>query len=155
MGSVRAGRRTTRWKRSEPTSGGADGNLRRRPEKLLRHHPARQADGLREDASERRGGVGAIRGWLRAPVIESDEKTGKPKPPRKSDGQGTPQGGVISPLLANVYLHWFDVKFHRQRAGNWANARLVRYADDFVVMARYHGHRIAEWIGGELEDCLD
>ena len=41
-----------------------------------------------------------IRGWLRAPVIETDEQTGKPKPPRKSDGKGTPQGGVISPLLA-------------------------------------------------------
>lgn len=96
-----------------------------------------------------------IRGWLRAPVIESDEKTGKPKPPRKSDGKGTPQGGVISPLLANVYLHWFDVMFHRASGpGNWAKARLVRYADDFVVMARYQGHRIDEWIGGKLEDWL-
>jgi len=58
------------------------------------------------------GVLGLIRGWLRAPVIECDEKTGKPQPPRKSDGKGTPQGGVISPLLANVYLHWFDVMFH-------------------------------------------
>ena len=67
-----------------------------------------------------------IRGWLCAPVIETDEKTGKPQPPRKSDGRGTPQGGVISPLLANVYLHWFDVMFHRQSGPrNWANARLV------------------------------
>ena len=52
-----------------------------------------------------------IRGWLRAPVIEEDDQ-GKRKPPQRSD-KGTPQGGVISPLLANVYLHWFDVKFHR------------------------------------------
>jgi RNA-directed DNA polymerase len=36
-----------------------------------------------------------IRGWLRAPIVEMDEQTGKPKLPRKSDGQGTPQGGVI------------------------------------------------------------
>ena len=99
--------------------------------------------------------LGLIRGWLRAPVIESDEKTGKPKPPRKSDGKGTPQGGVISPLLANVYLHWFDVMFHRASGpGNWAKARLVRYADDFVVMARYQGRRIDEWIGGTLEGWL-
>lgn len=99
--------------------------------------------------------LGLIRGWLRAPVIESDEKTGKPKPPRKSDGRGTPQGGVVSPLLANVYLHWFDVMFHRAEGPkHWANARLVRYADDFVVMARYQGHRMDEWISGKLEDWL-
>jgi len=96
-----------------------------------------------------------IRGWLRSPVIEMDEKTGKPKPPRKSDGKGTPQGGVISPLLANVYLHWFDVMFHRRDGPrHWANARLVRYADDFVVMARYQGLRIDEWLDAKLEDWL-
>ena len=96
-----------------------------------------------------------IRGWLRAPVIGTDEKTGKPQPPRKSDGKGTPQGGVISPLLANVYLHWFDAMFHRKSGPrHWANARLVRYADDFVVMARYQGHRIDEWLDAKLEGWL-
>ena len=99
--------------------------------------------------------LGLIRGWLRAPVIETDEQTGKPKPPRKSDGKGTPQGGVISPLLANVYLHWFDKMFHRHDGPrHWANARLVRYADDFVVMARYQGHRIDEWLDAKLEGWL-
>jgi len=89
--------------------------------------------------------------WLRAPIIEEDEQ-GKREPPKKN-GQGTPQGGVISPLLANVYLHWFDVKFHREGGpGQWAAARLVRYADDFVVMARYQSRRIDEWIKLELED---
>lgn len=102
-----------------------------------------------------RGVLGLIRGWLRAPVIETDEQTGKPKPPRKSDGKGTPQGGVISPLLANVYLHWFDKMFHRHDGPrHWANARLVRYADDFVVMARYQGHRIDEWLDAKLEGWL-
>jgi len=101
------------------------------------------------------GVLGLIRGWLRAPVIECDEQTGKPQPPRKSDGKGTPQGGVISPLLANVYLHWFDVMFHRKSGPrNWANARLVRYADDFVVMARYQGCRIDEWLDAKLEGWL-
>jgi RNA-directed DNA polymerase len=96
-----------------------------------------------------------IRGWLRAPVIETDEKTGKPKPPRKSEGKGTPQGGVISPLLANVYLHWFDKMFHREDGPrHWANARLVRYADDFVIMARYQGYRLDEWVGAKLEGWL-
>jgi RNA-directed DNA polymerase len=79
--------------------------------------------------------LGLIRGWLRAPIIEEDEQ-GKRRPPEKSK-RGTPQGGVISPLLANLYLHWFDVKFHRADGpGRWANARLVRYADDCAPRVR-------------------
>lgn len=97
--------------------------------------------------------LGLVRGWLRAPIIEEDDK-GKRQPPQKSE-QGTPQGGVISPLLANLYLHWFDKVFHRSDGpGVWANARLVRYADDFVIMARYQGARIDEWISHRLEDWL-
>ncbi len=57
--------------------------------------------------------------------------------------RGTPQGGVISPLLANLYLHWFDKLFHRADGpAEWANAKLVRYADDFVVLARYRCPRL-------------
>jgi hypothetical protein len=57
-----------------------------------------------------------------------------------------------SPSLANVYLHWFDKMFYRQDGpSQWANARLVRYADDFVVMAKYQGYRIDEWIDAKLE----
>ncbi len=97
--------------------------------------------------------LGLIRGWLRAPVIEEDDK-GKRQPPQKNN-RGTPQGGVISPLLANIYLHWLDVTFYRAEGpGNWANARLVRFADDFVVMARYQGARIDEWISQKLEGWL-
>ncbi len=97
-----------------------------------------------------------VRMWLNAPVVEEDPKTGKKRPPRKppsgTAGKGTPQGGVISPLLANIYLHWLDQFFHMpQGPRQWANARLVRYADDFVVMARYQGARIADW----LEDTLE
>jgi RNA-directed DNA polymerase len=94
-----------------------------------------------------------IRGWLRAPVIEEDEK-GRRQPPRNNE-HGTPQGGVISPLLANVYLHWFDEMFHRTKGpAHWAGARLIRYADDFVVMARHQGKRIEEWISCQLENWL-
>jgi RNA-directed DNA polymerase len=71
--------------------------------------------------------------------------SGKPK-------KGTPQGGVISPLLANVYLHWFDKVFHfTSGPAQWANARLVRYADDFVVMARYQGKELVAFIETKLE----
>jgi RNA-directed DNA polymerase len=91
-----------------------------------------------------------IRMWLQAPVVERDER-GQTKVHRP--GQGTPQGGVISPLLANIYLHWFEVLFSRADGpGTWANAKLVRYADDFVVLARHLGRRIVNWIETTLED---
>lgn len=94
-----------------------------------------------------------IRGWLRAPIIEVDEK-GKQKPPQSND-KGTPQGGVISPLLSNLYLHWFDELFNRKSGpSKWANARLVRYADDFVIMAGYQGKRIDEWVTKQLEEWM-
>jgi hypothetical protein len=78
-----------------------------------------------------------IRLWLEAPVMENEGGSGKGGTKVSRSEKGTPQGGVVSPLLANLYLHWFDVMFHRQ--GGPAvrfGARLVRYADDFVVLAR-------------------
>ena len=94
--------------------------------------------------------LGLLRQWLRAPIIERRE--GKIQPP-KANREGTPQGGVISPLLANLYLHWFDKKFHANDGPRkWANARLVRYADDFVILASYQGMRIEEWVRSTLED---
>jgi len=66
--------------------------------------------------------------------------------------QGTPQGGVISPLLANSFLHWFDKAFHAVAGPrHWANARLVRYADDFVVLARYQGQRLVGFVESFIE----
>ena len=56
--------------------------------------------------------------------------------PRLAGRSREPQGGVISPLLANLYLHWVDKVFHRANGpAHWAKAKLVRYADDFVVLA--------------------
>jgi RNA-directed DNA polymerase len=93
--------------------------------------------------------LGLIRSWLRAPIVKRDEP-GRPTA-RRSD-RGTPQGGVISPLLANVYLHWFEHRFHRPDGpGEWAKARLVRYADDFVILARYQGRRLRDWVEQTLE----
>jgi len=55
-------------------------------------------------------------------------------------------------LLANLYLHWFEKKFYRSDGpGRWANAKLVRYADDFVVLARYQSRQLVNWIEGMLE----
>jgi RNA-directed DNA polymerase len=93
-----------------------------------------------------------IRMWLRTPVVETDED-GKPKVTRPR--QGTPQGGVISPLLANSFLHWFDKLFNAcSGPRRWANARLVRYADDFVVMARYQGPKLRKFVESSIEGRL-
>jgi RNA-directed DNA polymerase len=92
-----------------------------------------------------------IRMWLKAVVIEPGEGPGKPPKVSRSK-QGTPQGGVISPLLANLYLHWFDKVFHRSDGPrHWANARLVRYADDFVILARNVGDRIEKFVEQTLQ----
>ena len=94
-----------------------------------------------------------IRMWLEVPTI--DPEKGQSGGVSKRPAQGTPQGGVISPLLANIYLHWFDKVFHRsQGPSQWANAKLVRYADDYVVMARYIDDRITGWIETKIEGWL-
>ena len=91
-----------------------------------------------------------LRLWLTAPVVDEHEG-GPPRPSTK----GTPQGGVISPLLANIFLHWFDRAFHGAKGpANWAKARLVRYADDFVVLAHWQGPRLRAWVEGVLEGRL-
>jgi RNA-directed DNA polymerase len=77
-----------------------------------------------------------IRMWLETPVVEPGGDRGEPDKWSRSK-QGTPQGGVISPLLANVYLHWFDKLFNRADGpAQWANAKLVRYADDCAPRAQ-------------------
>jgi len=97
--------------------------------------------------------LGLIRQWLKAPVVEPS-RDGKPPTVRRND-RGTPQGGVLSPLLANIYLHWFDHLFQRADGpAQWAKAKLVRYADDFVVLARYISPQLRGWIEGKLEGWL-
>ena len=95
-----------------------------------------------------------IRKWLKTPIIETPkDKGGKPtitKPTR-----GTPQGGVISPLLSNLYFHWFDKVFHRKGGPKERiNAKLVRYADDFVVLTRYRSAETEEFIRDKLEGWM-
>ncbi len=62
-----------------------------------------------------------IRKWLKCGVVGEI----------KENEIGTPQGGVISPLLANIYLHEFDKFWHTQTT---VRGKLVRYADDFVIL---------------------
>jgi RNA-directed DNA polymerase len=64
-----------------------------------------------------------IRMWLEAGVMQEGRYI-------ETDGLGTPQGGVISPLLSNIYLHSFDTMFQRSKIPG----TLVRYCDDFVIL---------------------
>lgn len=90
-----------------------------------------------------------IQRWLECEVVETDND-GKTHLSRSN--KGTPQGGVISPLLSNVYLHWFEVAFHLKTGpAQFAKAKIVRYADDFVVLARYQSQRLQDWLGQTLE----
>jgi RNA-directed DNA polymerase len=94
-----------------------------------------------------------IRMWLKTPVVEQQSGGGPPKV--TTSKTGTPQGGVISPLLSNIYLHWFDKLFHRwDGPAQWARAKLVRYADDFVVLARYQGNPLRDFIESKLENWM-
>ena len=95
-----------------------------------------------------------IRLWLTCTV---EEKDGNGHTRRMRPDKGTPQGGVLSPLLANIYLHQLDSAFEHDPGSprRFANARLVRYADDFVVMARFMGERIREWLEHRLESELE
>lgn len=76
-----------------------------------------------------------IKLWLKAPVIGEDKDgTRKNVGGGKANSKGTPQGGVISPLLSNCYLHLLDRIWEKHRLRWKLRARIVRYADDFVVL---------------------
>jgi RNA-directed DNA polymerase len=113
-------------------------------EKLIRMLEVRIAD---------RSVLSLIRKWLRSTIEEDDGKGGTKK---TKPHEGTPQGGVISPLLANLYLNHFDKAFlHDATSPNYfANARLIRYADDFVIQARYITGKIKRWIESKIEGDL-
>jgi RNA-directed DNA polymerase len=78
-----------------------------------------------------------IKMWLEAAVEETDERGGKQRTTRnKEDGRGTPQGGVASPLLANVYMRRFIIGWKAHGHEARLDARIVNYADDFVICCR-------------------
>jgi RNA-directed DNA polymerase len=72
--------------------------------------------------------------WLEAPVEETDERGRVQRTTRnQDDGRGTPQGGVASPLLANLYMRRFVVGWKRLGHEQRLDAHIVNYADDFVI----------------------
>jgi len=85
-----------------------------------------------------------IRQWLKAPYFE-DNKLHKNK-------KGTPQGGIISPLLANIYLNLVDKAVMRKDGYFYKyGVRIIRYADDFILMANKIPEHCLEYLNSMLE----
>jgi RNA-directed DNA polymerase len=86
-----------------------------------------------------------IKAWLKTPVEETDERGNRRMTGGKGSQMGTPQGGVISPLLANIYMNRFLRFFVERRKDREFAARLVNYADDFVILSRGRAKDALEW----------
>lgn len=104
--------------------------------KLMRQVARRVSDGTM---------LKLIKAWLRAPIVEEEEGKGRSI---KTNLCGTPQGGVISPLLANIYLHPLDEGGNDQCQ---QKPRMIRYADDLVILCRpgegpEMKQRLARWL---------
>ncbi len=91
-----------------------------------------------------------IKMWLKTPVEERDENGKRRMTGGKRSKRGTPQGGVISPLLANLYMNRF-LKYWRQKGkGVEWRAVIINYADDFVILSRGGAAEALEWTDGTM-----
>jgi RNA-directed DNA polymerase len=88
-----------------------------------------------------------IKRWLKAPVEERDDDGTRRMTGGKNSKQGTPQGGVISPLLANLYMNRFLKHWRSTGRGEVYRAHVVSYADDFVILSRGHAAEALAWTG--------
>ncbi len=86
-----------------------------------------------------------IKLWLTAEVEEGDDPKRVQRSGGKRSRQGTPQGGVISPLLANVYMNRFLKHWRQQGKGRQFRARLINYADDFVILSAGRAAQALAW----------
>jgi hypothetical protein len=86
-----------------------------------------------------------IRLWLKAPVEERDDNGKRRMSGDKSNTRGTPQGGVVSPLLANIYMNRFLKHWRLSGRGEAHRAHVVSYADDFVILSRGHATEALIW----------
>ena len=86
-----------------------------------------------------------IKMWLQAPVEERDDNGKRRMTGGKRAKRGTPQGGSLSPMLANLYLNRFLKHWRRQGKGSEFRAVVVTYADDFVILSRGCAAEALEW----------
>ena len=86
-----------------------------------------------------------IKGWLKVPVEERDDRGNRRMTGGKGSKRGTPQGGVISPLLANIYMHRYLRAWRQRGKDRQYEARIVNYADDFVILSRGKAEQALAW----------
>ncbi len=86
-----------------------------------------------------------IKMWLQAPVEERDDDGTRRMSGGKNEKRGTPQGGVISPLLANLYMNRFLKHWRQTRQSRALRAHVVSYADDFVILSRGRAAEALAW----------
>ncbi len=86
-----------------------------------------------------------IKMWLKVPVEASDDDGKRRLTGGKSSTCGTPQGGVVSPLLANLYMNRFLKYWRATGRGEAYQARIVSYADDFVILSRKSAAEALAW----------
>jgi RNA-directed DNA polymerase len=91
-----------------------------------------------------------IRMWIKAPVEERDEHGKRRVTGGKENDRGTPQGGVVSPALANLYMNRMLKGWRQTRRGEQYQAHIVNYADDFVILSRGKAKEALEWTRGVL-----
>jgi RNA-directed DNA polymerase len=86
-----------------------------------------------------------IKMWLQAPVEERDENGKRRLTGGKDRHCGTPQGGVASPMLANLYMNRLLKGWRRTKRGEQFDAHIVNYADDFVILSRGKAAEALDW----------
>jgi RNA-directed DNA polymerase len=86
-----------------------------------------------------------IKMWLQAPVEERDGDGKRRMSGGKGNRRGTPQGGVVSPLLANIYMNRFLKRWRLGGCGEAFRAHVVSYADDFVILSRGCATKALAW----------
>jgi RNA-directed DNA polymerase len=86
-----------------------------------------------------------IKLWLKAPIEEKDGEGARRIVGGKSNTRGTPQGGVASPLLANIYMNRFLKHWRLTGRGEAFRAHVVAYADDFVILSRGRAAEALAW----------
>ena len=86
-----------------------------------------------------------IKQWLKVPVQTKDNDGNDRMTGGRGNRKGTPQGGVVSPLLANLYMNRFLKYWRLKRCGEAFKAKVVAYADDFVILSRGRNVEALEW----------